>query len=233
MEIITREYEGIEIYFSSETNLNIYLNATKTAKNFGKKPDDWLRTDQTKKYIKAVSDRFANMRNDLVIVKQGGKAEEQGTWIHKKLIIAFARWLSPDFAVWCDEIIEEVLKTGNYSISQLPNFSEIISQNEEALKLIELLKSSSSFDLLLLQKLLKENSVSSLFQLDFSQTYFLPTELGKLHGISGRETNLLLEKRGFQEKQGEVWKLTESGKDFGIEVGGAYHQLKWKLETQL
>ncbi len=116
-------------------------------------------------------------------------------------------------------------------ISQLPNFSELLSQNEEAKKLVELFEETKPFHLLLLQKLLKENSVSSLFQLDFQNTYFLPTELGKLHGISGREANLLLEKRGLQEKQDEVWKLTESGKEFGMEVGGTYHQLKWKLET--
>jgi hypothetical protein len=50
-------------------------------------------------------------------------------------------------------------------------------------------------------------------------SYFLPTELGKLYGISGRETNLLLESFGFQEKLDGVWKLTNSGKEFGIEVG--------------
>jgi phage regulator Rha-like protein len=116
-------------------------------------------------------------------------------------------------------------------ILQFPNFSEILSVNEEALKVVELFKSSSSFDLLLLQKLLKEKSISSLFQLDFSQTYFLPTEIGKLHGLSPVETNLELAHRGFQEKENGIWKLTESGKEFGMEFGGKFSQLKWKLET--
>ncbi|EJF07812.1 KilA-N domain-containing protein [Thiovulum sp. ES] len=55
--------------------------------------------------------RYDNIHNgDLVVVNKGGNDKNiQGTWIHRKLIIAFARWLSPDFAVWCDETIEDIL----------------------------------------------------------------------------------------------------------------------------
>ncbi len=137
----------------------------------------------------------------------------------------FQRWITR-------KVLPSIRKTGSYSLSS-PNFSELLFKNEEAQKLVELFEETKPFHLLLLQKLLGEKSVSSLFKLDFSQTYFLPTELGKLHGISGRETNLLLEKRGFQEKQEEVWKLTSSGKEFGMEFGGKFSQLKWKLETPL
>ncbi len=129
-----------------------------------------------------------------------------------------------------EEVLPSIRKTGSYSLSS-PNFSELLSKNEEALKLVELFEETKPFRLLLLQKLLGEKSVSSLFGIDFSKTYFLPTELGKLHGLSGRETNLKLEALGFQEKQNGIWKLTSSGKEFGIEVSGTYHQLKWKLET--
>jgi prophage antirepressor-like protein len=132
-----------------------------------------------------------------------------------------------------EEVLPSIRKTGSYSISETPNFSELLSQNEEALKLVELFEETKPFRLLLLQKLLKENSVSSLFQLDFSQTYFLPTELGKLHGLSGRETNLKLEALGFQVSENSIWKLTKSGKEFGVEIGGKFSQLKWKLETPL
>ena len=43
----------------------------------------------------------------LVIVKKGGN--NSGTWLHPKLAIDFARWLSPEFAVWCDAQIEQIL----------------------------------------------------------------------------------------------------------------------------
>lgn len=48
--------------------------------------------------------------NQLVIVKKGNsKNFTQGTWLHPKLAIHFARWLDPKFAVWCDEQIEALL----------------------------------------------------------------------------------------------------------------------------
>jgi KilA-N domain len=48
--------------------------------------------------------------NQLVIVKKGSVENGGGTWLHPKLAIDFARWLSPDFAVWCDLQIEKILR---------------------------------------------------------------------------------------------------------------------------
>ena len=48
--------------------------------------------------------------NQLVIIKKGGNNKTlQGTWLHPKLAVDFARWLDPKFAVWCDEQIEQIL----------------------------------------------------------------------------------------------------------------------------
>jgi hypothetical protein len=114
MEIISRTYDDLEIIFGNSHTL--YINATQVAKQFGKTLENWKRSAETSKYIKALS-RTVNLTDrDLIIVKKGGNDKNaQGTWIHKKLIIAFARWLSPDFAVWCDFQIEEILssKTSN------------------------------------------------------------------------------------------------------------------------
>ena len=46
-----------------------------------------------------------------IVTVRGGKFP--GTWLHPKLAVAFARWLSPDFAVWCDARVDELLR-GNY-----------------------------------------------------------------------------------------------------------------------
>jgi predicted transcriptional regulator len=44
---------------------------------------------------------------------------------------------------------------------------------------------------------------------------------------------LLLESKGFQVSENSIWKLTEKGKEFGMEFGGKFSQLKWKLATSL
>lgn len=93
-----------------------YLNATAIAAHFGKLPKDYLKTEQTQQYIAALAESLSERtkiltdENQLVIVKKGNsKNFTQGTWLHPKLAIHFARWLDPKFAVWCDEQIEQII----------------------------------------------------------------------------------------------------------------------------
>ena len=78
-----------------------------------KLPKDYLKTEQTQQYITALAEflsvktKILTKENQIVIVKRGGS--EQGTWLHPKLAIHFARWLDPKFSVWCDEQIEALL----------------------------------------------------------------------------------------------------------------------------
>jgi hypothetical protein len=237
VEILTKIFEEKPIYFEKIEN-EIFINATKTAKQFitskGNQRDlnEWLNSKQTKEYIEALKKSVPEkIGNTLIKIVKGNFSDKrvQGTWIHQKLMVSFARWISPEFAIWCDEQIEEILQ-GTISLPKL-SLSETVSETREALELIEILQDVSSFDLLLLERILKENSPTKLLEIDFQNSYFLPTELGKLHGISGRETNLLLEKSGFQVSENGIWKLTESGKEFGMEVGGIYNQIKWKIQA--
>ncbi|MGZ8152365.1 MAG: KilA-N domain-containing protein [Methylovulum sp.] len=87
----------------------MFFNATLIAKQFGKKPKEWLDSKQGTEYIgvilKAENFHFEN----LVRTTQGGKYK--GTWLHKKLTLPFARWLSVKFEYeldkWVDSRIEE------------------------------------------------------------------------------------------------------------------------------
>lgn len=90
-----------------------YLNATAIAAHFGKLAKDYLKTEQTQAYISALAEilsertKILTEENQIVIVKKGGT--EQGTWLHPKLAVHFARWLDARFAVWCDMKIEEII----------------------------------------------------------------------------------------------------------------------------
>jgi hypothetical protein len=45
---------------------------------------------------------------DLVKVTKGGN--NPGTWMHEDVALEFARWLSPLFAIWCNDRIKELLR---------------------------------------------------------------------------------------------------------------------------
>jgi len=109
--VIPFDYQGVPVQF----NLDGWINATKVAKDSGLRIDNWLRNQETEKYIEALS-RHLNTSNprDLVLTIKGRNG---GTWLHPKLAVAFARWVSADFAVWCDMRIDGLLH-GNLTLRQ-------------------------------------------------------------------------------------------------------------------
>ncbi|WP_082985095.1 KilA-N domain-containing protein [Gallibacterium genomosp. 3] len=121
--IISTSFNDISVSFLN----NGYLNATNIAKALNKQVNDYLRLDRTQSYIIALAKNFSEKGNpvsqqDLVIVKKGNsKKFTQGTWLHPKLAIDFARWLNVEFAIWCDEQIEKILIGKNQSQSLTNN----------------------------------------------------------------------------------------------------------------
>lgn len=104
--LIVKVFDGSKVFFMEDG----YINATKAAKHFGKQASKWFENDETKEYIKAISKKLLFEQNQLVIVKPGAPSTGGGTWIHPKLAVRFARWLSLDFELWCDDQIELILR---------------------------------------------------------------------------------------------------------------------------
>ncbi|WP_304160214.1 KilA-N domain-containing protein [Fusobacterium ulcerans] len=129
--LITKNYLGNNIEFKL-VNGQVYANATSMCKAFGKLPKDWLKTEQTQEYISEL-ERKEKSPNGLVEIVQGGRASEQGTWIHEKLILDLARWLNVKFRVWCDEQIAILLREGNVNIKKVTDIQnkrlEIMEMN--------------------------------------------------------------------------------------------------------
>lgn len=118
--LIVKEYLGNSIQFKIVDG-HVYANANKMAEAFGGrvKLDNWKRSENTKRYIEALEKALReNHDTELIIVKQGGKADEQGTWIHEKLILNFARYLNVEFELWCDEQIATLLREGKVEVKQ-------------------------------------------------------------------------------------------------------------------
>ena len=100
-ELVKASYQDAAINFTEDG----WFNATAAAERFGKNPHDWLRLPATKNYIAALERKYGKISYFKTRRGQNG-----GTWLHPKLGVSFARWLDDDFAVWCDEQIEGLLK---------------------------------------------------------------------------------------------------------------------------
>lgn len=116
--LISASYsEAVIVNFTQDA----WFNAVTVAAPFGKLPKDWLKTDDTQAYIQAIRKILLIEENQLLSVKRGSPENGGGTWFHPKLAIPFARWLSPEFGVWCDMQIEAILKARTpYGLKELP-----------------------------------------------------------------------------------------------------------------
>ena len=105
----------------------LMVNATQMAKPFGRMVYDWVRLPSTKAFVSALVEKravsFARkfrkhkihtynllQNSGLSIAKRGGLDIGGGTYFHEDIAIEFARWLSPAFAVWCNDRIKELFR---------------------------------------------------------------------------------------------------------------------------
>ena len=107
---LVREYQGHSITYRDDG----WFNATEAAAKFDKgQPYDWLRLPGTQNYIDALCRQLRTEKISVLKVIRGGRDRPDGTWLHPKLAVPFARWLDDDFAVWCDMQIDAIIRGTN------------------------------------------------------------------------------------------------------------------------
>lgn len=102
--VIPFHYRGQPVRFNGDG----WINATDVAKRFGKRPVDWLKQDETQRYLSVLAGAL-NCEPGSLLETQRGR-HYGGTWLHPKLGVAFARWLDLEFAVWADLHIDALLR---------------------------------------------------------------------------------------------------------------------------
>lgn len=97
---------------------------TKAAQHFGKRLDKFFSTEETRLFVEELDRLNPTLKGEFVDAQRGRNG---GTWAHPKLAVFFARWLDVKFAVWCDAVIEDILK-GNAGVATVkPEQSAILA----------------------------------------------------------------------------------------------------------
>ena len=79
-----------------------YVNATAMCKANGKHLPHYTANDRSREYMDALS-RSVGIPTDLLVrVVTTGPNDERGTWVHPRIAVELARWISPEFGVWMD-----------------------------------------------------------------------------------------------------------------------------------
>jgi hypothetical protein len=87
-----------------------FVNLTQMCQANGKRLDNWIRLKSTTSYLVTLSN---SLQSEVVQASEGANG---GTWGHPSVSINLARWLSDDFAVWCDAHIFNLMSSGQTSL---------------------------------------------------------------------------------------------------------------------
>ena len=210
MDLKVYQYQQTPICFNIG-NGDIMVNATQMAKPFGKLPAHFLANQQTKEFLDVLHSRYRNSDNasEILRVVQGGV--EQGTWMHQKLALKFAGWLSPEFELWVYDRIEELLTKGKVEITHRSQ-EEIIAEGYAlALKAAEQYRQQLQLAESTIQKQapIVEYATRVLDSEGTIPTTVVASDLGR----SAQWVNQKLKEKGIIWKVGGVWVLTAKYKD--------------------
>lgn len=101
----TLNFEGKGIQFTADG----WINATATVQALEKEGlDNFLRSETYLKYAAVVAKANSVNITELKVTRRG--RYDSGTFLHPKLAIVFARWISPEFAYWCDEQVPALIQ---------------------------------------------------------------------------------------------------------------------------
>ncbi|WP_370870217.1 KilA-N domain-containing protein, partial [Rhodoferax sp.] len=117
---------------------------TTASEHFGKRLDHFMASESTAEYLSALSELTGlaprnsgskvgglpyNHRTTALVVAVPGNRyiPDRGTWAHPKLAVFFARWLDVRFAVWCDSMIEDIVKGIAEVVITKPEESAVMS----------------------------------------------------------------------------------------------------------
>lgn len=104
-----------EVMFALQNGL--WINATTTAREFSKDLSNYWRSQDTIEYMKELAELNSVDFTELKITKQGNNG---GTYLHPELVVHFARWCSPRFAIECDRFIKtEMIKVNQIKTEAL------------------------------------------------------------------------------------------------------------------
>ena len=205
------QYNGSPVTFHKGDS--VMINATEMAKPFAKNVSHWLRNKSTEEFITTLSALRNRKGSDLVRVENG-----VGCWMHKDVAIEFARWLSPAFAIWCNDRIEELFKTGVATINDddatIAHAMQILNQRlEKAQAEKQLLQEKTEQQEQVIQQ--QAESVRYLDRIQSSVSTYTVTQIAKEFGLSAESLNRKLHELKVQFKQNGQWLLYADYQDKG------------------
>lgn len=80
--------------------------------DLARQPSNWLTSADAKNFIEVL-----NPGNSGIITKRG---KHGGTYAHWQIAMAYAKYLSPEFHMWCNNVVRDRMEGKSVSVADLP-----------------------------------------------------------------------------------------------------------------
>lgn len=120
-------YNGQEITVKAEM-LSLTDMWKASGSDESRKPSEWLRQDATKAFIECVVGTL-EVGHAHIQTKRGGRGVGGVTLAHWQIGLAYAKYLSPEFHMWCNQVVRERME-GHTAPTSLP--SDVLDQIERS-----------------------------------------------------------------------------------------------------
>ena len=200
VELFSNQEELFDISMFEIDQESQLVNITKIAKVFGKNVNDWTRLASTTRFLEGFNKKNPSRSN--LVTKIGGNSQTQGTWVHRKLAIKFAEWISVDFEIWCNDKLDELFQTGSVSLNSPKTQLQIIAEGlVEAGKVIEV--QTEKIKLLQPKAEYTDKILTSI-------SYFTVTQIAKELNMTANALNTKLQNLDIQYKVKGQWVLKKN-----------------------
>ena len=153
--LVSRYWNGTPI---SRRITDNFVNATAMCKANGKKFGNYFQNDSTTLYLEALSEEVGIPASQLCQVRHGN-----GTWVHPRVSIDLARWISAPFAVWMDGWFLESARQIQPAPVVLQNRQgEMLTLIERSAVLFEKLGGLDERDQLLFKDMVRSNVLGAI-----------------------------------------------------------------------
>ncbi len=224
VELFSNQEELFDISMFEIEQETQMVNITKIAKVFGKNVNDWSKTAQTQSFFNAFRKKYGE--TNIIVSKIGGNSQNQGTWVHRKVAIKFAGWISSDFEVWCIDMLDKLFQTGAVSLKsvKLPTYPELLRQHADLVEAHE--KIVEEVKVIQPKAEYTDKVLTSI-------SYFTITQVAKELELTANALNKKLQELGVQYKVNGQWVLKKNyqGYDYVETVTVPYYDSKNNLCT--
>lgn len=218
------------------------VNATEMAKPFGKRPSKWLELPSTKEFLAKLAEVRKSDNGFVTTIRGGNDRSAQGTWLHEDVALEFARWLSPSFAIWCNDRIKELMR---YGMTATPStIDALLNDPDTMIRTLQALKSEREKVAQANRRIATLTDQRDCFHSENqrlqrlhtgyiktierqaplveyannvlnSESTYTTTQIAKELGMSAQLLNRLLHAYGVQFKQSGQWQLYKQYEDKG------------------